>query len=149
MAGPGAVGATSTRRQLVARDRTDRHGDLRRSQPTSDVFHRSILDAFQFNTGTPAYILTLVEQVRASDSFSTSPRSVSSTMPPSAPTFTLFIGGTLNFNNASTAANTNIMMREGNLVFQNTSKAGSAIVTTPDAMHIGRDVQRFELGRQR
>jgi outer membrane autotransporter protein len=54
-----------------------------------------------------------------------------------APTFTMFLGTTLSFQNASTAANSNIVMRIGSLDFFNTSNAGNAVITMPDSLHPG------------
>jgi autotransporter-associated beta strand protein len=55
-----------------------------------------------------------------------------------APTFFgTFLGGVVVFENASTAGDANFHLQDSTLTFQNTSNAGTATITTPNAMHIG------------
>jgi autotransporter-associated beta strand protein len=108
------------------------------ANPTSVIFLHpgtTTIGVIQFNAGAPNYGFTLVERDTAQQLTVNGTGIVNSAV--GAPTFTLDVGGTLDFQNSATAANANITMHEGTLLFQNFSTAGSAIVTAPDSMHIG------------
>jgi autotransporter-associated beta strand protein len=96
------------------------------------------LNALQFNAGAPVYNFTIIEQCSPVCNAQTLNLTGSGIVNNAAvaPTFTLFLGGGINFQ-SGTAANANIVMREGNLDFRNLSTAGSAIVTMPDSFHAG------------
>jgi autotransporter-associated beta strand protein len=93
------------------------------------------IGTMQFNAGSPAYTFTLVTQPPPQSLTINGTGIVNNSS--NAPTFVDDGGGTLNFQNAATAANAAIQMHEGTLNFQNTSNAGTATITTPDPLHIG------------
>lgn len=96
----------------------------------------------QFNAGAPAYSFALQLQPPGfcapcfPQSLTLNSNGVVN-QSGNQPTFTLFLGGGLTFQNSATASNANVVMREGNLDFRNNSSAGSAIVTMPDSLHAG------------
>ena len=89
------------------------------------------LGGFTFNAGAPAYTFQLLVPNLTLTGAGVVNNSAN------APTITVFLGSSMTFQNASTAANTNIVMRLGSLHFQNTSTAGNAVITMPDSMHPG------------
>ena len=104
--------------------------------PTSITFSQAAtsINTIQFNAGAPNYTFTL--QSAGTQSLTISGTGIVNNAV-GAPTFIDGTGGTINFQNATTAANANIQMHGGTLNFQNTSNAGTAVITTPDQMHVG------------
>jgi autotransporter-associated beta strand protein len=97
------------------------------------------LGTFQFNAGAPAYTFNFdINGPQARSLTFTGAGIVNNSA--NAPTFTspgFASFATVTFQNASTAANSNFILRDNTLIFQNTSSAGTAIVTMPDSMHPG------------
>jgi subtilase-type serine protease len=99
----------------------------------------TVLGGFTFNAGAPAYTFQLLQPcvgLCVIPNLTLTGAGVVNNSA-SAPTFTVFIGSKLTFQNASTAANSNIVMRLGSLDFQNNSTAGNAVITMPDSQHPG------------
>ena len=103
--------------------------------PTSITFSQAAtsIGTMQFNAGAPNYTFTLAGGPQLLTISGTGIVNNAA----GAPVFVDGIGGTINFQNSSTAANAVIQMHEGRLSFGNTSNAGTATITTPDSMHIG------------
>ena len=99
------------------------------------------LGSLQFNPGAPSYNFTLVDQGVAIFT----PQSLTLTgagivnNSAAVAGFTLFGGGSVTFQNG-TAADAHFSLQgeaENQLVFQNSSNAGTALITTPDTLHPG------------
>jgi uncharacterized protein with beta-barrel porin domain len=85
----------------------------------------------QFNNSATAGTSTVTNTGTATIAFNNSSNAGSATLN------SALVGGSITFNDTSSAANANIVLKESNLVFNNSATAGSATITMPDATHPG------------
>ncbi len=87
--------------------------------------------AIQFNNSSTAGSSNITNISTATIAFNNSSNAGSATLN------SALVGGSITFNDTSSAANANIVLRELNLVFNNSATAGSATITMTDATHPG------------
>ncbi len=100
------------------------------ANPTTVTFSQAAtsIGTIQFNSGAPAYSFNLASLPPAQSLTITGTGIVNNSA--NAPTFTLSAGGSLAFQNSSTAANATIINNSGgNLNFHDASTAGNAAIT--------------------
>jgi len=87
--------------------------------------------AVQFNNSSTAGSSNITNSGTATITFNNSSSAGSATLN------SALVGGSITFNDTSTAANASIVLKESNLIFNNFATAGNAVITMPDATHPG------------